>query len=101
MEGETSDHDVDAGFLGGRVFACGGNPSSGPLQHEREEVAEDEGEGVGSRLEPREALAIDDDDACETKVDGGAEEGGADGEADEVSEISSLVDRKGPRYPRG
>jgi hypothetical protein len=53
------------------------------LQDQGEEIAAYEEDAIGSGLETGVLLAVDDDDACEAKVDGCREEGRGDGEADE------------------
>ena len=83
---QTGDHDIDAGVLQRRaaVGARGHGPADG-LQQQSEEVAGDEQNAVGTRLQAREVLAVDDDDAAETQVDGGAQEGRADGQGDDLA----------------
>ena len=83
LEGESCDHDVDAHLvLAGRVGARGDGAADG-LQHQRDEVAGYEGEGVGAGTEAGEVFAVDDYDAGQAEVDGGGEEGWGDGESDE------------------
>ena len=54
------------------------------MEDEGEDVGADEDDGVGPRFEAREGFAVDDYDAGKAEVDTGGEEGGSDGEADEI-----------------
>lgn len=64
--------------------AAGHEPAARGLQHEGGEVAEDKCDGVGARLEARVGGPEDGDDAREAEVQGGAEEGRADGDGYDV-----------------
>lgn len=86
LEAQAGNHDVDAHLVLGLGRGAGRDAATGGLQDEREQVAAAEDKGVCARAEARQVLAVDDDDAREAEVDGGAEEGGRDGEADEVDE---------------
>lgn len=61
------------------------------MEDEREKVTADEDEGIGSGLDSRGTFSIHDDDTGEAEVDGGGQESGANGQADEVSVI--MLDR--------
>lgn len=92
LGGETGDHEVDADLrhavgVGGR-----GDGAAGGLEDQGEEIAADEEAGDELRGEPREAGPVDGDDAREAEVDGGGEEGGADGQADEVDDEGVVVE---------
>jgi len=65
------------------------------LQDQGEEIAAYEEDAIVSGLETGVLLAVDDDDACEAKVDGCREEGRGDGEADEFpsEELEELPQR--------
>lgn len=70
LEGQARDHDVDARVLqGGARVGDGGDGAAGGLQHERDDVAGDEDDGVGAGAEAGEGLAVDDDEAAEGEVD--------------------------------
>ena len=91
---QTSNHDIDTGLLARRAGVRGGSdPTTGTLENQREEVEDDERDGVCARLEARKALTIDDDDARQAEVDGGREEGRADGQADEVEQEVTQLER--------
>ena len=80
LDGETPEHDVDAHLLSrADVGRRGDGPTDG-LEQQRQEVRGDEQDAVGARFDPREALAVDDHDPGQTEVDGGADEGGRDGQ---------------------
>ncbi len=86
LQTETSQHDVHAGLeilLGVRSAREG---TTGGLEDETEDVASDEGEGVGARPEAGDMLAVDDDDAAEAEIDGRREESGRDRKGDDVPE---------------
>jgi hypothetical protein len=65
---------------------AGRDPAARRLQDEREEIAAAEDESIRAGSEPTEVFPIDDDDAREREVDGGTEERGRDGQADEIDE---------------
>ena len=56
------------------------------LDHQADDVAAQEDQGVRARLPAANLLPVDDDDAAEAQVDGGGEEDGADGETDQIHE---------------
>lgn len=85
LDGQARNHDIDARLLGAAIVERGGNGTSNGLQDQREEIEADEGDGIDGRAKARNVSAIDDDDAGQAQVDGGADEGGGDGEADEVA----------------
>lgn len=66
--------------------AAGHEPAARGLQHEGGKVAHHEGDGVGARLQARVGGPEDGDDAREAEVQGGAEEGRADGDGYDVPE---------------
>ena len=82
---DTRHHGVDAGLqrgIAGRREGCDG--AAGRLQHQRDEVKRDEDVRVHLRAEAGALRGVDDDEPGQGQVYGGREEGGADGEADEV-----------------
>ena len=92
---EACNHDVDAHLCLVFVVACCCSCDAAPctLQHESNEVADHEDERVCPGLKAGIAFAVCDDDAGEAQVDGGAEESGRDGQADDVDE--ERVEREG------
>lgn len=86
LEKETRDHDVDADAFGrvgvGRVRYG----ATDRLQKEGEEVGGHESDSDCTRLEAGTIFAVDDDDACQAKVDCRGKEDRGDGEGDEVAE---------------
>ncbi len=76
LEDKTGNHDVDAGVC--QRFGIGGigDGTADRLQNEGEDVAADEDDGVGPRLEAGEGSAVGDDYTGEGEVDGGGEETG-------------------------
>lgn len=94
LERQAGNHDIDARLLGAIVVGRRSNATSDCLQNQREDIETDEGDGVDGRAEARNGTAIDDDDAGQTKVDGGAEECGCDGEADEIAKRQVSIDWK-------
>lgn len=76
LEDKTGDHDVDAGVC--QRFGIGGvgDGTAHRLQNKGEDVAADEDDGVGPRLEAGEGSAVGDDDAGEGEVDGGGDKTG-------------------------
>ena len=86
-------HGVDAGLQRGGVGPHGGRDgAAGRLQQQRDEVEHDEDVRVHLRAEAGALRGVDDDEPGQGQVDGGREEGGGDGEADEVP-----VEREGVR----
>ena len=79
LEGQTGDHDVDARLLHILVIGGVGKSAAEGLQHEREDVAADEDDGVGAGFQTGEMLTVGEDDAREGEVDGCGEETGGDG----------------------
>lgn len=68
------------------------------LEDEGEEVGEHEDDGDGARAQPGDVLAVDGDDASQAEVDGGADEGGTDRDADDLPamvKVLSEVRRRG------
>jgi hypothetical protein len=51
------------------------------LEHKREEVANNEDNGVGSWFETGDILAVDNDNMTQADVDSGTQEGRSNGEA--------------------
>lgn len=86
LRGQTGDHNVDAGLVEVRLVAIRGrgNGAARGLQDQREQIAAHEDYGVGLRLDARDGGRVGDDQAAQADVDGGAEEGRADGEADQL-----------------
>ena len=78
LKHNTSDHDGPSCLALGVIIGCGCEPAAGALKDERDEVACHEGDCVGARAEAGDLLAVDDDYAGETDVEGAGEEGGAD-----------------------
>lgn len=85
LERQAGNHDIHARLLRVVFVARRRNGTSGRLQNQREDVETDEGDGIDGRTESRNGSAVDDDDAGQAEIDGGAEEGWGDGEADEVA----------------
>ena len=92
MEGQASDHDVVAD-VGGFVLVrgCASDAAARGLQHQREDVAGDEDERVGAGRDAGVCGAEGVDDAAEAEVEACGEEGGGDGEADDLEEEGVLV----------
>ncbi|KAK7995646.1 hypothetical protein PG990_014419 [Apiospora arundinis] len=89
LEGETGDHDVDAHVdLGLVAVARGRDATTSTLQDQGDEVEGDEDPGVGHGLEAgvAQGRVEDVDDAGQAQVHAGGDEGGRDGQGDEVDE---------------
>jgi len=90
----TGHHEVVAGLLhGGSVAGGGGNASSGSLEDEGEQVAEDEDPRIVFGADAREVVADLQDDVLERKVDSGGLEGRCDDQAADLNVETST----GPR----
>ena len=63
------------------------------MQEQTDEVTGAEDDGICAGPEPGEVGAVDDDDAGEAEVDGGAQESGGNGQGDEVHEEIIAVER--------
>lgn len=63
------------------------------MQDKTDKVAAAEDDGVGSRLEVREMLAIYNNDPGEAEIYGGAQEGRGNGQGDEVNEKIIVIER--------
>lgn len=85
LEGQAGDHDVDTRLLAGVGARGRGQGAADGLEDEREEIETHKGNSVDGGAETWDAAAVDDHDAGEAEVDGSTEQGGADGEADEIS----------------
>ena len=89
---ETSNHQVDAGLCRGFCVTSRGDGTSRSLQDKRQKIAADEEAGDELGREPRQAMSVDGDDASKAEVDGGREEGRADGQTDEVDDEGIVVE---------
>lgn len=63
------------------------------MQEERDEVACHESNGVSAGAEARVLCPVDDNDAGEAEIDGRGEEGGADGEDNEIHQEGWVCER--------
>lgn len=79
LPGYTSNHDVDPHLNCVVFFGGGGDPSAGGLEEQRDNVASDEEDGIGAGLEAGERGGVDGDDSRKGEVDGGSQEGRAEG----------------------
>lgn len=86
LEDQADQHEVLADVSGALGVGGGGDAAAGGLEKEADEIAGGEDDGVGARLEVGEVGAVDDDNAGEAQVDGGAEQSGGNGQGDEVYE---------------
>lgn len=76
-DGQGGIERVEVGLADGEGAAAG-------LEDEGEEIGEHEDDGDGARAQPGDVLAVDGDDARQAEVDGGADEGGTDCDADDL-----------------
>lgn len=84
LEGEPRNHDMDAQLILAIGVSARSDRPARRLQEQRDEITRNERDSVGAGTNARVLGAVDDDDAREAEVDGSGEEGGADGEDDEV-----------------
>ena len=92
LERQAGDHDIDARLPPVGIVRCGGHGAADALQHKSNYIARDKDDGIVSGSQARDVLAaIDDHDAAEKKVQGGAEEDRSDTEADKVPASSVLA----------
>lgn len=86
LEPQTRDHDIDTGvdLALGVCSRCKATTKS--LEDQGEDITSAEDDCVRARSEAREVLTVDADDAGQAEVDSSREEGGSNGEADEIDE---------------
>ena len=91
LERQSRDHDVIAG-IGALVLVAGHgcHAAADCLEQEGDDVARDEDARVGEGFDVRVFGAKGCDDAGEGEVDAGCEEGGSDGQADDLHEETGL-----------
>lgn len=95
LERQAGNHDIDAHLILGLSGRAARDPAARSLQDETEQITAAEDERVGAGPEAAEVFSVDDDDARQGEVDGGAEEGRRDGQADEVDEevVAGRIER--------
>lgn len=85
LEGQAGNHNINACLLGAAAVIRRGDAPPGALQDQREDIETDEGYGIDGGAEARNLSTENDDDAGQADIDGGAEEGGSDCQADQVA----------------
>lgn len=91
LEAQTGQHDVLADSEHVLVPRRRGDAASNGLEKQTDEVAGAEDDGVGTGLEPGQVGAVDNDDAGEAEVDGGAQESRGNSQTDKIGKEVIVV----------